>query len=89
MITYVTNTSDLSLEQVMMEHSGASNDVFNQAVYDWLKEHNQNDKQLGFNEDHKPNIPKCCQHCANNKNPFCNFAIYGDDYLLTLYGTVD
>lgn len=72
MITYVTNTSDLSLEQVMMEHSRASNEVFNQVVYDWLKEHNQNDKQLGFNEDYKPNIPKCCQHCANNKNQFCN-----------------
>jgi hypothetical protein len=71
MITYVTNTSDLTLEQVMMEHSGASQDVFNQAIYDWLKDHNQTDKQLGF-EDYKPNLPKCCQRCPNNKNAFCN-----------------
>lgn len=74
MRTYVTNTSDLTLEQVMMEHSGASQEVFNQAIYDWLKDHNQTDKQLGF-EDHKPNLPKCCQHCANNTKPFCNCAM--------------
>jgi hypothetical protein len=74
MRTYVTNTSDLTLEQVMMEHSGASQEVFNQAIYDWLKDHNQTDKQLGF-EDHKPNLPKCCQRCPNNKNAFCNCAM--------------
>ena len=75
MRTYVTNTSDLTLEQVMMEHCGASQDVFNQAIYDWLKDHNQTDKQLGFDKDYKPNLPKCCQHCANNTKHFCNCAM--------------
>ncbi len=49
-----------------------TNESFNQADYDWLKKYNQNDKQLSINEEQKPNLPKCCQNCANNKNPFCN-----------------
>lgn len=61
-----------TLEQVMIEHSGASDEVFSQAIYDWLKENNQTDKQLGFNEDYRPHLPKCCRNCANNKQSFCN-----------------
>ena len=49
-----------------------TNEVFNQTDYDWLKKYNQNDKQFDINEEHKPNLPKCCQNCPNNKNPFCN-----------------
>ena len=48
-----------TLEQVMVEHSGASEEVFTQAVYEWLKENNQTDKQLGFINDYKPHLPKC------------------------------
>ena len=64
-----------TLEQVLIEHSGASNEVFNQVVYDWLKENNQTDKQLGLVNDYKPHFPKCCQSCANRTQPFCNCAI--------------
>jgi len=64
-----------TLEQVMVEHSGASEEVFTQAVYEWLKENNQTDKQLGFINDYKPHLPKCCQNCANNAKLFCNCAM--------------
>ena len=70
-------TSNLSLEQVMMEHSGASTEVFIKSIEDWKKEHPDNnfgyplDQQLGLG-DYQPNMPKCCQRCPNNKNAFCN-----------------
>jgi hypothetical protein len=63
-----------TLEQVLIEHSGASSEVFNQVVYDWLKENSQTDKQLGLVNDYKPHLPKCCQNCVNNTEPFCNCA---------------
>lgn len=63
-----------TLEQLLIEHNGASSEVFNQAVYDWLKENNQTDKQLGLVNDYKPHLLKCCQNCTNNTKPFCNCA---------------
>lgn len=60
-----------TLEQVLIEHSGASDEVFVSVIYDWLKENNQTDSQLGLG-DYKPHLPKCCRNCANIKQPFCN-----------------
>lgn len=58
-----------------------TSETFNQTDYDWLKKYNQNDKQLGINEEHKSNLPKCCQNCPNNKNPFCNCVLpYTDTF---------
>lgn len=39
-----------------------------------LLENNQTDKQLGIG-DYKPKLPKCCQNCSNNTQPFCNCAM--------------
>lgn len=64
-----------TLEQVMIEHSGAGDEVLTTAVYKWLEENNQTDNQFGLVNDYWPRLPKCCRNCANNKQPFCNCAM--------------
>lgn len=63
-------TSDLTLEQVMMEHSGANTSAFLKAIDDWRREHPSVFRETIINN----NMPECCRNCPNNKNEFCNCA---------------
>lgn len=65
----------MTLEQDLIEHSGASEETLKSIVVkhkEIMKLFEDNLKKPG--DDHKCNEPfyNCCKQCPNNRNAFCN-----------------